>query len=302
MCHIDFLGGPMKKTKAKLALISSMTIFATIGIFRKFIYLPSAVVAMARAVIGTVFLLLLILLRGSKISLKGVKRNLLPLLISGVFLGFNWILLFEAYNYTSVAVATLCYYMAPVILILISPIVFKERLTLSKLLCVVLAVVGMALVSGVFGGAVIDAMNTKGIILGLCAAAFYATVVTCNKKLKNISAFDRTTVQLGISAVVLAVYTFLFEHDLSFYVISTETVVMLIIVGVVHTGIAYALYFGCMDKLKTQTVAIYSYIDPVGAVLLSTIVLGEPIGHNQILGAVLILGATLASEFADKKR
>ena len=292
----------MKKTKAKLALISSMTIFATIGIFRKFIYLPSAVVAMARAVIGTVFLLLLILLRGSKISLKGVKRNLLPLLISGVFLGFNWILLFEAYNYTSVAVATLCYYMAPVILILISPIVFKERLTLSKLLCVVLAVVGMALVSGVFGGAVIDAMNTKGIILGLCAAAFYATVVTCNKKLKNISAFDRTTVQLGISAVVLAVYTFLFEHDLSFYVISTETVVMLIIVGVVHTGIAYALYFGCMDKLKTQTVAIYSYIDPVGAVLLSTIVLGEPIGHNQILGAVLILGATLASEFADKKR
>lgn len=302
MCHIDFLGGPMKKTKAKIALISSMTIFATIGIFRRFIYLPSAVVAMARAVIGTVFLLLLILLRGSKISLKGVKRNLLPLLISGVFLGFNWILLFEAYNYTSVAVATLCYYMAPVILILISPIVFKERLTLSKLLCVVLAVVGMALVSGVFGGAVIDAMNTKGIILGLCAAAFYATVVTCNKKLKNISAFDRTTVQLGISAVVLAVYTFLFEHDLSFYVISTETVVMLIIVGVVHTGIAYALYFGCMDKLKTQTVAIYSYIDPVGAVLLSTIVLGEPIGHNQILGAVLILGATLASEFADKKR
>ena len=302
MCHIDFLGGPMKKTKAKLALISSMTIFATIGIFRRFIYLPSAVVAMARAVIGTVFLLLLILLRGSKISLKGVKRNLLPLLISGVFLGFNWILLFEAYNYTSVAVATLCYYMAPVILILISPIVFKERLTLSKLLCVVLAVVGMALVSGVFGGAVIDAMNTKGIILGLCAAAFYATVVTCNKKLKNISAFDRTTVQLGISAVVLAVYTFLFEHDLSNYVISTETVVMLIIVGVVHTGIAYALYFGCMDKLKTQTVAIYSYIDPVGAVLLSTIVLGEPIGHNQILGAVLILGATLASEFADKKR
>lgn len=302
MCHIDFLGGPMKKTKAKIALISSMTIFATIGIFRKFIYLPSAVVAMARAVIGTVFLLLLILLRGSKISLKGVKRNLLPLLISGVFLGFNWILLFEAYNYTSVAVATLCYYMAPVILILISPIVFKERLTLSKLLCVVLAVVGMALVSGVFGGAVIDAMNTKGIILGLCAAAFYATVVTCNKKLKNISAFDRTTVQLGISAVVLAVYTFLFEHNLSNYVISTETVVMLIIVGVVHTGIAYALYFGCMDKLKTQTVAIYSYIDPVGAVLLSTIVLGEPIGHNQILGAVLILGATLASEFADKKR
>lgn len=291
----------MKNTKAKLALISSMIIFATIGIFRKFIYLPSSTVAMARAVIGTLFLVALILVRGKKISFESIRNNALPLCLSGVLLGFNWILLFEAYNYTTIAVATLCYYMAPVILILISPLVFKEKLTVPKLLCAAAAVIGMALVSGIFGGTSGTATSTKGIILGLCAAVFYAAVVTCNKKLKNISAFDRTTVQLGISAIVLVPYTFLVE-DFSVFVIQPSTVILLIVVGVVHTGIAYALYFGCMDKLKTQTVALYSYIDPVGAVLISTLFPNEQMGHNEILGAVLILGATLISEFVDKEK
>ncbi len=291
----------MKDTKAKLALISSMTIFATIGIFRKFIPLPSSTVAMARAVIGTVFLVLLILIRGSKISFESIKKNALPLCLSGLFLGFNWILLFEAYNYTTVATATLCYYMAPVILILISPIAFKEKLTLPKLLCAVVAVVGMTLVSGLFSTNEGGANTTKGILLGLCAAVLYAAVVTCNKKLKDISAFDRTTVQLGLSAIILVPYTFIVE-DFSAVEITPVTIIMLVVVGVVHTGIAYALYFGCMDKLRTQTVALYSYIDPVGAVLLSALLLKEPMGHFEILGAVLILGATLVSEFVDKEK
>lgn len=291
----------MKSSKAKLALITSMTIFATIGIFRKFIPLPSSTVAMARAVIGTIFLVTLILIRGKKISLESIKKNVISLCFSGVLLGFNWILLFEAYNYTTVATATLCYYMAPVILILISPIAFKEKLTFPKLLCVIVAVGGMTLVSGIFSGGEGAADTTKGIVLGLCAAVFYAAVVTCNKKLKDISSFDRTTVQLGLSAIVLVPYTFIAE-DFSSVEITPVTIIMLVVVGVVHTGIAYALYFGCMDKLKTQTVALYSYIDPVGAVLLSALLLKEPMGLLEILGAFLILGATLVSEFVDKEK
>ena len=291
----------MKNSKAKLALISSMAIFATIGIFRKFIPLPSSTVAMARAVIGTIFLVALILVRGSKISIESIKKNLLPLCFSGTFLGFNWILLFEAYNYTSVATATLCYYMAPVILILISPIAFKEKLTLPKLLCVIAAVGGMTLVSGIFSGGEGGTNTAKGVALGLCAAVFYAAIVTCNKKLKGISAFDRTTVQLGLSAIILVPYTFLVE-DFSAVEITPTTIILLVVVGVVHTGIAYALYFGCMDKLKTQTVALYSYIDPVGAVLLSAFLLKEPMGLLEVLGAVLILGATLISEFVEKEK
>ena len=288
-------------SKAKLSLITSMAIFATIGIFRKYIPLPSSTVAMARAVIGTLFLVAMILLRGKKISFESIKKNALPLCFSGVFLGFNWILLFEAYNHTTVATATLCYYMAPVILILISPIVFKERLTLPKLLCAVVAVGGMTLVSGIFTSGDKGNDNIKGVLLGLCAAFLYAAVVTCNKKLKDIEAFDRTTVQLGISAIVLTPYTLLVE-DFSQVALNGFTVIMLVVVGVVHTGIAYALYFGCIDRLKTQIVAIYSYIDPVGAVLLSALFLKESMGVPEIIGAVLVLGATLASEFVDRKK
>lgn len=295
------LEAKMSKAKPKFALITSMAIFATIGIFRKHIPLPSSTVAMARAVIGTLFLVAVILLRGKKISFESIKKNALPLCFSGVFLGFNWILLFEAYNHTTVATATLCYYMAPVILILISPIVFKERLTLPKLLCAVVAVGGMTLVSGIFTSGDKGNDNIKGVLLGLCAALLYAAVVTCNKKLKGIEAFDRTTVQLGISAIVLTPYTLLVE-DFSQVALNGFTVIMLVTVGVVHTGIAYALYFGCIDKLKTQTVAIYSYIDPVGAVLLSALFLKEPMGVPEIIGAVLVLGATLASEFVDRKK
>ena len=291
----------MTNSKAKIALITSMAIFATIGIFRKYIPLPSSTVAMARAVIGTLFLVAMILLRGKKISFESIKKNALPLCFSGVFLGFNWILLFEAYNYTTVATATLCYYMAPVILILASPLLFKERLTVSKLVCAVVAVGGMTLVSGIFTSGDKGTDNIKGVLLGLCAAFLYAAVVTCNKKLKDIEAFDRTTVQLGISAIVLTPYTLLVE-DFSQVALNGFTVIMLVVVGVVHTGIAYALYFGCIDRLKTQTVAIYSYIDPVGAVLLSALFLKEPMGVPEIIGAVLVLGATLASEFVDRKK
>ena len=278
-----------------------MTIFATIGIFRHYIPLPSGTVAMARAVIGTIFLVALILIRGSKISFSSIKKNLVPLLLSGTFLGFNWILLFESFNYTTVATGTLCYYMAPVILIIISPIAFKEKLTLPKILCVVVAVVGMTLVSGIFSTSAQGTDNFKGVLLGLAAAVLYASIVTCNKKLKDISAFDRTTVQLGISAVLMVLYTF-FAEGINVADYTPSVIIMLLVVGVVHTGVAYALYFGCMDKLKTQTVALYSYIDPVGAVLLSALLLKEPMGVFEIVGAVLVLGATLVSDLVDRKK
>ena len=290
----------MSNLKAKLALISSMTIFATIGIFRHYIPLPSGAVATARAVIGTIFLVALILIRGTKISFESIKKNLVALLLSGTFLGFNWILLFESFNYTTVATGTLCYYMAPVILIIISPIAFKEKLTLPKILCVVASVVGMTLVSGIFSTNAQGTDNLKGVLLGLAAAVLYASIVTCNKKLKDISAYDRTTVQLGLSALLMVPYTF-FAEGFNVADYTPSVIVMLLVVGVVHTGVAYALYFGCMDKLKTQTVALYSYIDPVGAVLLSALLLKEPMGILEIIGAVLVLGATLTSDLVDRK-
>lgn len=285
-----------------MMMIGAMTIFGTIGIFRKYIPLPSSLLALARGMIGTAFLLLLVLvIKRDKLSTEAIKRNLGFLVVSGAFIGFNWILLFEAYQYTTVATATLCYYMAPVIVVLVSPFLFKERLTPLKALCVAVALAGMVFVSGIpqsgFGGI----SELKGILLGLGAATLYAIVVILNQYIKDISAYDKTIMQLGTAAIAILPYTLLTENfaDITF---TPVAVCMLFFVGIVHTGIAYTLYFGSMSGLKTQTIALFSYIDPVVAIILSAVILQENIGLWGVIGAVMVLGSTMVSElFGDKK-
>lgn len=287
-------------TKSKLSLIFSMFIFGTIGIFRRFIPLPSSILAMARGAIGVAFLLIFMALKKEKLNFREIKDKILLLCISGVLIGFNWILLFEAYNYTTVATATLCYYMAPVFVIIASPILFKEKLTFKKILCVIVALIGMVLVSGVAKTGFSGLSEFKGVLLGLGAAALYATVVLMNKKTAGVPIYTKTVIQLGSAAIVLLPYTLLTEN---FAEITFEplTVIMLIIVGVIHTGWSYALYFGSMDNLKAQTVAIFSYIDPVVAIILSALILNEEMSIFGVIGAVLVLGSTLISEVTIKK-
>lgn len=287
--------------KSKLSLILSMFIFGTIGIFRRFIPLPSSILAMARGAIGVVFLLIFMAVKKEKLNFKEIKDKILLLCISGVLIGFNWILLFEAYNYTTVATATLCYYMAPVFVIIASPFLFREKLTLKKILCVIIALVGMVLVSGVIETGFSGAGEFKGVLLGLGAAALYASVVLMNKKTAGVPIYTKTVIQLGSAAIVLLPYTLLTENfaELTF---EPLTIVMLLIVGVVHTGWSYALYFGSMDNLKAQTVAIFSYIDPVVAIILSALILNEEMSIFGIIGAVLVLGSTMVSEFPSKKK
>ena len=280
---------------AAYRLIFAMFLFGTIGIFVRGIALPSGVIALLRGAIGTLFLLLLTVLRGRRVSGADIRRNLGVLAVSGALIGFNWILLFEAYRYTTVATATLCYYLAPVFVILASPLVLKERLTLRKLLCVAAALLGMVLISGVSAGAARSLTACRGILLGVGAALLYAAVVLLNQKLRNISAYDRTIVQLGAASLVLLPYVLL-TGGFSGNACTPRSVALLLIVGVLHTGFAYALYFGAMRELPAQTVAIFSYIDPIVAILLSALLLKEPMTLLQAAGAVLVLGATFFSE------
>jgi RarD protein len=269
--------------------------FGTLGIFVRHISMPSSVIAAARGLIGTIFLLLYIRRKRQPLSIADILNNKLVLLLSGACIGFNWILLFEAYRHTTVAIATLCYYMAPVFVILASIFLFKEKLTPLKGLCLAGALLGMLLVSGVLQNGFAGNADSTGILLGLGAAILYASVILLNKHLKNISALDSTIVQLATSAVVLFPYILLTEN-LSKMTISPTGLILLLTVGILHTGATYALYFGSIRSLKGQTVALYSYIDPLVAILLSALLLNEPLGTTGIVGAVLILGSTLLSE------
>lgn len=286
-------------TNPLLQLSLSMFIFGTIGIFVRHIPFPSSVIALARGGIGMLFLLLVVLIRRQKISKADIKRNLIPLCLSGFFLGFNWILLFEAYRYTTVATATLCYYLAPVIVILVSPIILKEKLTAKKLICVAVALLGMVFVSGILQTGLPSVGESKGILFGIAAATFYASVVLCNKHIHDISSYDMTIMQLGIATVVLLPYTLLTE-SLGDITITASALGMLLFVAIVHTGVAYALYFSSMQGLKSHTIAIFSYVDPIVAIILSAILLHEPMGISGVIGAVLILGSTLISGLPDK--
>ena len=279
--------------KSKLSLIAAMVIFGTIGLLRRYIDLPSSFIALARAVIGTVFLLGVAALGKKKPDWTGIRKNALPLLLSGAFLGFNWVFLFESYRYTSVATATLCYYMAPILVILASPLL-KEKLSPKKLLCVAGALAGIVLVSGVADSG-FDAGSVPGILFGLAAALFYACVMLLNKKITLASAYDKTVVQLSVAAAVLLPYVLLSE-DVSAASFTPVSTLLLITAGILHTGIAYALYFGAMGHLPAQTVALYSYIDPVLAIVISAALLGEPMTPFSAAGAVLILGAAFFSE------
>ena len=275
-------------------MVVSMLIFGTIGLFVKHIGFPSSFIALARAFIGSVFIAVFMLVSRHKVDWPAVKKNLKILVPSGIAIGFNWIALFEAYRFTGVAVGTLCYYMAPVILIMVSPILLKEKLTVVKVFSVIAAIAGEVLISGVLSGTV---RSAKGIALGLTAAVLYASVVLMNKFVRDLSPVETTLIQMMSAAIVMVPYVLITEN-VGEFVFDRKSVVVTIIVGIIHTGITYMLYFASMQKIPAQTTAVFSYIDPVTAIILSAVVLHEEFTAVQLAGTVLILGATLFNELA----
>lgn len=287
--------------QSKSSLIIATVAWGTISLFVRSIPLPSSVLALVRGAVATVFLLLFVYCRRMRLDQAAIRRNLFQLIFSGIFISFNWITLFESYRYTTVAIATLCYYMAPVIVTLASPFLLKEHLSLKRGLCVLVAVIGMVFVSGVPQSGLPKSGEAMGILLALSSAVLYAGVVITNKKMDRIPAYDRTIFQLGTATIVMVPYILLTE-DIRTFVFTPLSVVLLLILGIFHTGICYALYFGAIEKLPAQTVALFSYIDPIVAVLLSALLLKEPLGWSGALGAVLVLGSTLVSEMPDRKK
>lgn len=284
-----------------MSLASAMVVFGTIGLFVRNIAMPSSIIAFIRGAVGALFLMLFCLVTKKKFSFSAVREKLLLLCLSGGAIGINWILLFEAYRYTTVATATLCYYMAPIFVIVMSSFIYKEKLTAKKICCTLAALVGMILVSGVTESGLGNIGELKGVILGVLAAVFYSSVVLMNKSLGSVPAYDKTIVQLMGAAVVILPYCLATVNigELSF---DKNSITMLSIVSIVHTGIAYTAYFGSMKNLQSQTIAIMSYIDPIVAVILSAVFLKEQMTILGVVGAIMILSATFLSEVNIRKK
>lgn len=285
--------------RAKLLFIGAMLSFGMIGVIRSFIDLPSSVIALSRGFIASVFLILFIKVRHLDIDKAAVKENFMKLFLSGTAIGVGWIFLFEAYRCISIPKATVFYYLSPVFLMIAAHFFCGEHLTRKKLLCILIAFVGIIFVSGFLKGERITTNDTYGILCAVISALLYAADIILNKKMSRINALDRTVIQMIFVALTLAPYV-LVTVDLSSLHFSALSAVLTLFLGVVSTGITYTVYFIAFTHIPAQNIAIYSYIDPISAIIFSAVILGQVLSGFEIIGAVLILFATVIVEIERK--
>ncbi|TCJ02075.1 DMT family transporter [Cytobacillus praedii] len=286
--------------KFKIQFILSMIIFGTIGLVVRNIDLSSSERALLSSFLGCVFLLLIFSLIKKKISWYLVKSNALFLILSGIALGGNWIFLYQSYDHTTIANATLGYYFAPVFVMILSPFVLREQLSIKKIVCIGVAIIGMLMIVGE-GVSAFRSDDILGLFFGLVAAAFYASLLLLNKFIKDMGKLELTIIQLGITTLLLTPYVFLTE-GFGIFEVSSSSIPFILILGIINTGIGFWLFFSGMEKLKGQSIAMLSYVDPFVAILISAIILQEQMTIVQMLGGVLLFGSTLVSEINFSKQ
>lgn len=283
-----------KQMNAKVMLSAAMAIFGTLGLFTRNITVSSGELALYRAIMAAVLIFGFLVATKQKINFQDIRKEIPLLLFSGMAMGINWILLFQAYKYTTISVATLSYYFAPVIVTVVCPFLFHEKLTKKQWICFVMSTVGLVLIIGMEnigqGGS-----DMIGILFGLGAAGFYATVILLNKFIKKVTGIHRTLLQF-IAAIIILVPYVACTGGSTLGTMNGKGWICLLVVGLVHTGITYCLYFSALKDLKGQEAAILSYIDPLVAVLVSVLILGEKMTILQAIGGIFILGFTLWNE------
>ena len=282
---------------SRLQLIFSMMLFGTIGTLSRYINMPSSVICLGRAFFGVLIILAILAVRREKPDTEAIRRNIGWLVLSSTFMCVNWICQFEAFKYTTIATSTLCYYMQPVFYILAAAAVLREILSARKIACVIIAFCVMIFVSGVLQTG-LHISELKGVLFAISGGFFYAMVVLINKYMKDISPVDTTIMQLALVSVIMLPYSAV-TGAFGQVSITTTGIICLLVLGFLHTGIGYIIYFDAVNKLPAQTVGILSYIDPVEAVMLSAFFLKEPVTVFTVIGAVMILGAAAYSELSE---
>jgi len=272
--------------KAVLKIALAMIIWGSLGIVVRMVELPSIEISFFRALI-TGIVLLAIRLKFIKGKLICSKKDLAILASSGAVLGLNWILLFNAYRYTTVANATVSYYIAPVIAVIIARLLLGERLSLRKKLSMVVSMLGLLTI--LLSSSQVEMSNTShfsGIMFGASAALFYAIVMVVNKYVKNVSSIDKTLIQV-LSATMVLLPVVVARNNIE--ITNFNTVSLLLVIGIVHTCIPYLIYFSNIEKVSMANSAVLSYLDPFAAVLFGHVLLNEPLTNFHLLGGFLIL-------------
>lgn len=276
--------------------IFSLLLFGTNGIVASLISLSSYEIVLFRTMIGSVFLLSVFFITGGRLTAHKHRKSLGFLTVSGISMGLSWMFLYEAYQQTGVSISTLLYNCGPVIVMILSPFMFKEKLTAVKITGFAAVLAGVFLING----ANAEKINIWGILCGLMSAVTYSTMVMFNKKASDISGLENSALQLFISFITVSVFIGIkqgFAMD-----VSASDIIPIIILGLMGTGVGCYLYFSSIGKLPAQTVAVCGYLESLSAVVFSMIFLKERLSPLQIVGAVLIIGGAMLGELYKKKK
>ncbi len=283
-------------SKAFIKYISALLLFGLNGIVASHIPLNSYEIVFLRTLIGSILLIALFLMGKGKFHIKAYKKDAIFIVLSGIAMGTSWMFLYEAYQQIGVSLSSLLYYCGPVIVMILSPLIFREKLTAPKLLGFVTVLVGIFLVNG----NTVGSSNPWGLFCGAMSAVMYFFMVTLNKQSKNISGMENSVIQLVISFLTVAVFMGVkqgFALD-----VPASAWGWIIVLGILNTGIGCYLYFSPLAKLPVQTVAVCGYLEPLSAVVFATLLLGEKMTIVQIVGAVCIIGGAMIGELIKPKR
>lgn len=283
--------------KSFLKYLFATLLFGSNGIVSSHILLSSYEIVLFRTLLGSVFLVMLFLLTGGRFHAKEYRRDFIFVLLSGLAMGASWMFLYEGYQQIGVGMATLLYYTGPVFVMILTPIIFKEKLTAPKVIGFAIVFVGIILINGISGGQRISAW---GLICAMLSALTYMVLVIFNKQSKHIVGMENAAIQLCGSFVVVAAFVGIKEH-FAFTVLPADWPWILLL-GIVNTGIGCYLYFSSLSGLSVQTIAICGYMEPLSAVLLAAILLSEIMTPMQIVGAICIIGGAMLGELLDIKK
>ena len=283
---------------SNLKMVLGMAIFGSIGIFVHEIGLPPAVIASIRAIVGAAFLAIILGFYNNRANLSNVRKNIIPIIISGTALAFNWIFLFRAYQQTTIPIATVCYNLAPVFVLILSPIILRERITLVSVACTLGALAGAILLSGITSG---DSVNMSGVSYAIIAAVLYAVIMITNKKISGISSLDNAFYQMAVASVVSIAYS-VFTVDMTAVSFGGKVGWMLLLLGILHTAIAYALVFSASKRMTAQAWGILSYLEPATAIVLAFFLLKQPLKPIEVLGTVMVFGFAIINALVRRKK
>ncbi len=273
-------------------LLFPTVMWGTIGVFVSVIDFTSTQIALMRTVFGSATLIILYIIGKKKLDKEKLRQNLPKLIVAGTCMAFNWIALFEAFKLISVSVATVIYYLAPAMVMAASPFIFKEKLTANKVIGLCAALLGMGCVSLSAG---IGEVSVLGLGIAFLGAVLYAIITMINKSIKTLSGYENAMVELTVAVIVLIPYNLFISRE-PWVMPDTISIASLVTIGVLHTGICYAMYYTAVQRVEAQTAAICSFSDPFTALFVSVVFLNESLTPIQIVGAILILGGAMIAE------